>query len=78
MTLVIFAGAVIQSAAGSGMPLRARDYAEGFGAAETFNVRQPLVQLIQQGISTSSYPAQDRTGLSVFTQWGVNFAYNGR
>ena len=42
----------------------------------TFNVPQTLGQLIQQGISTSYYPAQDRTRSGVFTQWGVNLAYN--
>jgi hypothetical protein len=42
----------------------------------TFNVPQTLGQLIQQGISTSYYPAQDRTAPGVFTQWGVNLAYN--
>lgn len=42
----------------------------------TFNVPQTLGQLIQQGISTSYYPAQDRTASGVFTQWGVNLAYN--
>ena len=41
-----------------------------------FNVPQTLGQLIQQGISTSYYPAQDRTVSGVFTQWGVNLAYN--
>lgn len=42
----------------------------------TFNVPQTLGQLIQQGISTSYYPAEDRTAPGVFTQWGVNLAYN--
>lgn len=42
----------------------------------TFNVPQTLGQLIQQGISTSYYPAQDRSASGVFTQWGVNLAYN--
>ena len=41
-----------------------------------FNVPQTLGQLIQQGISTSYYPVQDRTAPGVFTQWGVNLAYN--
>ena len=42
----------------------------------TFNLPQTLGQLIQGGISTSYYPAQDRTASAVFTQWGVNLAYN--
>jgi hypothetical protein len=42
----------------------------------TFNVPQTLGQLIQGGISTSYYPQQDRTVSGVFTQWGVNLAYN--
>jgi hypothetical protein len=42
----------------------------------TFNVPQTLGQLIQGGISTSYYPVQDRTLSGVFTQWGVNLAYN--
>jgi hypothetical protein len=42
----------------------------------TFNVPQTLGQLIQGGISTSYYPQQDRTASGVFTQWGVNLAYN--
>ena len=41
-----------------------------------FNVPQTLGQLIQQGISTSYYPLQDRTASAVFSQWGVNLAYN--
>ena len=42
----------------------------------TFNVPQTLGQLIQQGISTSYYPEQDRTVSGVFAQWGINLAYN--
>jgi hypothetical protein len=42
----------------------------------TFNVPQTLGQLIQQGISTSYYPARDRTVSGVFTQWGINLTYN--
>jgi hypothetical protein len=44
--------------------------------AATFNVPQTLGQLIQQGISTSYYQQEDRTVSGVFTQWGVNLAYN--
>jgi hypothetical protein len=42
----------------------------------TFNIPQTLGQLIQGGISTSYYPARDRTVTGVFTQWGINLAYN--
>jgi hypothetical protein len=42
----------------------------------TFNLPQTAGQLIQQGISTSYYPARDRTVSSVFAQWGINLAYN--
>jgi hypothetical protein len=42
----------------------------------TFNIPQTLGQLIQQGISTSYYPARDRTVSGVFTQWGINLTYN--
>ena len=42
----------------------------------TFNTPQVLGQLLQQGISTSYYPAQDRSVSGVFQNWGVNLAYN--
>lgn len=42
----------------------------------TFNIPQTAGQLIQQGISTSYYPARDRTVSAVFAQWGINLAYN--
>jgi hypothetical protein len=35
-----------------------------------------LGQLLQQGISTSYYPQQDRTASGVFQNWGINLAYN--
>jgi hypothetical protein len=41
-----------------------------------FNVPQTLGQLIQQDISTSYYPARDRTASGVFTQWGIDLVYN--
>ena len=41
-----------------------------------FNTPQVLGQLLQQGISTSYYPAQDRSVSGVFQNWGVNLAYN--
>lgn len=42
----------------------------------TFNTPQVLGQLLQQGISTSYYPAQDRSASGVFQNWGINLAYN--
>jgi len=42
----------------------------------TFNTPQVLGQLLQQGISTSYYPPQDRSASGVFQNWGVNLAYN--
>jgi hypothetical protein len=42
----------------------------------TFNTPQVLGQLLQQGISTSYYPQQDRSASSVFQNWGINLAYN--
>jgi hypothetical protein len=42
----------------------------------TFNTPQVLGQLLQQGISTAYYPAQDRTASGVFEDWGINLAYN--
>jgi hypothetical protein len=42
----------------------------------TFNTPQVLGQLLQQGISTSYYPQQDRTASGVFQNWGINLAYN--
>ena len=42
----------------------------------TFNTPQVLGQLLQQGISTSYYPAQDRSAGAVFQNWGINLAYN--
>jgi hypothetical protein len=42
----------------------------------TFNAPQVLGQLLQQGISTSYYPAQDRSASAVFQNWGINLAYN--
>jgi hypothetical protein len=41
----------------------------------TFNTPQVLGQLLQQGISTSYYPVQDRSASAVFQNWGVNLAY---
>jgi len=41
----------------------------------TFNTPQVLGQLLQQGISTSYYPAQDRSVSAVFQNWGINLAY---
>jgi hypothetical protein len=41
----------------------------------TFNTPQVLGQLLQQGISTSYYPAQDRSASAVFQNWGVSLAY---
>jgi hypothetical protein len=43
----------------------------------TFNTPQVLGQLLQQGISTSYYPQQDRSVSGVFQNWGINLAYNG-
>ena len=42
----------------------------------TFNTPQVLGQLLQQGISTSYYPPQDRSAGAVFQNWGINLAYN--
>jgi hypothetical protein len=42
----------------------------------TFNTPQVLGQLLQQGISTSYYSAQDRSASGVFQNWGINLAYN--
>jgi len=42
----------------------------------TFNTPQVLGQLLQQSISTSYYPQQDRSASAVFQNWGVNLAYN--
>jgi hypothetical protein len=42
----------------------------------TFNTPQVLGQLLQQGISTTYYPQQDRSASGVFQNWGVNLAYN--
>ncbi len=42
----------------------------------TFNTPQVLGQLLQQGISTTYYPEQDRTVGRVFQNWGINLAYN--
>jgi hypothetical protein len=42
----------------------------------TFNTPQVLGQLLQQGISTSYYPPQDRSVNGVFQDWGINLAYN--
>jgi hypothetical protein len=42
----------------------------------TFNTPQVLGQLLQQGISTAYYPAQDRSASGVFEDWGINLAYN--
>jgi hypothetical protein len=42
----------------------------------TFNTPQVLGQLLQQGISTSYYPQQDRSASGVFQNWGINLAYN--
>jgi hypothetical protein len=41
-----------------------------------FNTPQVLGQLLQQGISTSYYAAQDRSVSGVFQNWGINLAYN--
>jgi hypothetical protein len=41
----------------------------------TFNTPQVLGQLLQQGISTSYYPEQDRSVSAVFQNWGINLAY---
>jgi hypothetical protein len=41
----------------------------------TFNTPQVFGQLLQQGISTSYYPQQDRSASAVFQNWGVNLAY---
>ena len=41
----------------------------------TFNTPQVLGQLLQQGISTSYYPSQDRSVSAVFQNWGINLAY---
>ncbi len=42
----------------------------------TFNAPQVFGQLLQQGISTSYYPQQDRSASGVFQNWGINLAYN--
>jgi hypothetical protein len=42
----------------------------------TFNMPQVLGQLLQQSISTSYYPQQDRSASAVFQNWGTNLAYN--
>ena len=41
-----------------------------------FNMSQTLGQLASCGISTSYYPAQDRSAGSVFLNWAVNLGYN--
>ena len=41
-----------------------------------FNMSQMLGQLASCGISTSYYPAQDRSAGSVFLNWAVNLGYN--
>ena len=41
----------------------------------TFNTPQVLGQLLQQGISTTYYPEQDRSASAVFQNWGINLAY---
>jgi hypothetical protein len=41
-----------------------------------FNTPQVAGQLLQQGISTSYYPQEDRSVSGVFQNWGVNLAYN--
>jgi hypothetical protein len=42
----------------------------------TFNVPQVAGQLLQQSISTAYYPPVDRSASGVFTDWGINLAYN--
>ena len=42
----------------------------------TFNTPQVLGQLLQQGISTTYYPQQDRSTKGVFLNWGISLAYN--
>jgi hypothetical protein len=44
--------------------------------APTFNTPQVLGQLLQQGISTSYYPEDDRSVSDVAQNWGINLAYN--
>ncbi|MGA2430752.1 MAG: hypothetical protein ABSH13_19810 [Candidatus Acidiferrum sp.] len=41
-----------------------------------FNKSQTVGQLVSCGISTSYYPAQDRSVGRVFLNWGVNLGYN--
>jgi hypothetical protein len=41
-----------------------------------FNRSQTVGQLLSCGISTSYYPAQDRSAARVFLNWGVNLGYN--
>jgi len=43
----------------------------------TFNTPQILGQLLQQAISTTYYPQEDRTTKRVFQNWGINLAYTG-
>lgn len=43
----------------------------------TFNTPQVLGQLLQQAISTTYYPDEDRTTGRVFQNWGINLAYTG-
>jgi hypothetical protein len=42
----------------------------------TFNIPQVAGQLLQQSISTAYYPPVDRSASGVFTDWGINLAYN--
>ena len=42
----------------------------------TFNSPQVVGQLLQGGISTAYYPAQDRTAGHVFEDWGLSLALN--
>jgi hypothetical protein len=41
-----------------------------------FNRSQMLGQLVSCGISTSYYPAKDRSARSVLLNWGLNLGYN--
>jgi hypothetical protein len=41
-----------------------------------FNTSQTVGQLMSCGISTTYYPAQDRSASSVFLNWAVNLGYN--
>jgi hypothetical protein len=49
---------------------RRDDGSNGFNRSETFG------QLVSCGISTSYYPAQDRSAAGVFLNWAVNLGYN--